>query len=540
MTEIWAVDSETDPFKAGRVPKAFLWGAYNIETEEFIEWYGDDSTDKFIEWAREQDAIFYAHNGGKFDWLLGVSEHIELETPVMLIAGRLARFKIGMAEFRDSWNILPAPLAATGEKDEIDYSKLEAEVRGEHLAEIRSYHKQDCIALGAAIKAFIAKHGAKLTQAGAAMAYFEQITGQKADRTNEAYYERFAPYYYGGRVEVFKPGITETPFVAVDINSAYPFAMLSEHPTGTKYNVTKKLPDEKDIGPSFLTIFAESTGAFPVRGDDKSLSFPNDGIIRQFHISGWEYLAARDTGTLKNCVIKKVITFRDTINFKSYVEPLYAERKVHKTNGDDIQSLLVKLLLNSLYGKFAANPARYKEYTIVRNESILDFREMGWKMGGNHNEDSMYMEKPIDQKRARYYNVATAASITGYVRAMLWRVIAVSDNVLYCDTDCVMAETIRGCEFDSKRLGAWDIELNGTFGAFAGKKLYAASDGIKWKTASKGVRLEKDEIIRVAKGEEIEYEKIAPTFKRTIQPKSGEKHVWIKRNVKRTKIDDES
>lgn len=537
-TEIWAVDSETDPFKKGRVPRAFLWGAYNIHTHEWREWYGDDSTDQFISWARERDAIFYAHNGGKFDWMLGVSEEIELETPVMLIAGRLARFKVGLAEFRDSWNILPAPLAATGAKDEIDYTKLEREVRGEHMAEIRRYHKQDCIALADAIRAFHEKHGIRLTQAGAAMAYFEQITGKKADKTSKSYYERFEKYYFGGRVEVFRPGITEKPFLGVDINSAYPFAMLERHPCGTKYNIKGKLPStDSEIGRCFITLLAGSTGAFPVRNEDKSLSFPSDGKVREFHITGWEYLAARDTDTLKTAVIKDVYTFRDSLDFKDYVIPLYEERKVHKTNGDEIQSLLVKLLLNSLYGKFAANPSRYKEYTIVRNESILDWRKMGWKMGGNHTPETMYMEKPVDEKRARYYNVATAASITGYVRAMLWRVIAQSDGVLYCDTDCVMAETVKGVEFDSKTLGAWDIEINGTFGAFAGKKLYAVSDGIKWKTASKGVRLEKDQIIAVAKGNEVRYEKDAPTFKRTIQ-KSGEKHSWIGRNVKRTETHD--
>lgn len=542
--DLWAVDAETDPFKKKRLPKAFLWGAYNLRTGEFLSWSQwdcKDPTKEFMKWASRQNAILWAHNGGKFDWHLGPSEYMDKEKPITIIGGRLAKFTVNNCEFRDSWNILPGKLAKIGDKLDIDISKLERSVRNRHRKEIERYHKQDCVALAQAITAFLERHGLRLTQAGAAMSYWESITGEKADRTDKRFYDRFYPYYFGGRVECFQPGIIERPFTAIDINSAYPFAMLSSHPTGKRYEQGKKLPTcESELSRCFIQLMAKSTGAFPKRRDDGSLWFPSDGLIRQFHITGWEYLAAKETGTLEMPVIGKVIRFNNSTHFKDYVIPLYNERKKHKENEDDIQSNLVKLLLNSLYGKFASDYSRYKEYKIVPNQSVLDYVKMGWKPDGNHDRENMYVSAPLPEVQQRFYNVATAASITGYVRAMLWRVIARSSGVLYCDTDCVMAETIAGAHFDKLALGAWDTDLNGTYGAFAGKKLYAINGTVKsenkWKVASKGVKLTKEQIIRVAKGETVRYERDAPTFKRTVQKRTGQKHTWTDRNVKRTDI----
>ena len=351
---IFAVDAETDPFKRGRVPKPFLWGATHIRTKEFIEF---EKTDDFLEWCLEQDegTIMYAHNGGKFDWQLDdIIEHIRMFTPVMVIAGRVSKFHIGHVEFRDSWNILPSALAGLGDKKEIDISKLEPDVRHLHMDEIREYHKRDCDVLADAIAGFIDKHGLVLTQAGAAMRLWETISGQKVEKSNGNYYKRFAPFYTGGRVECFRPGIYEGNFTSVDINSAYPFAMLSKHPKGLKYERLDYLPEmpDEELGRCFIRLMAKSHGAFPYkyrcdRRKTMVLEFPNDGKVREFHITGWEYIAARDTETLQTPIIHEVYSFFDAISFEDYVNPLYAEKAEHKKNGNKVEELLAKLALNS-------------------------------------------------------------------------------------------------------------------------------------------------------------------------------------------------
>src|ERR1700749_3811661 len=87
--EIWAVDCETDPFKQGRIPKPFIWGAYNgCEYHEF------GTAKQLVDFFYERNCIVYAHNGGRFDWHY-LREFMEPWTDVLVIAGRMAKFTIG-------------------------------------------------------------------------------------------------------------------------------------------------------------------------------------------------------------------------------------------------------------------------------------------------------------------------------------------------------------------------------------------------------------------------------------------------------------
>jgi hypothetical protein len=109
--------------------------------------------------------------------------------------------------------------------------------------------------------------------------------------------------------------------------------------------------------------------------------------------------------------------------------------------------------------------------------------------------------------------VSVAASVTGFVRSYLWRNIHKTDTPLYCDTDSIaFAGNQNGINM-SNELGAWELEAECDYAAIAGKKLYAFRklDG-KFKTASKGVRLDPSEIIDIAKGATVLYTPDAPTF----------------------------
>src|SRR5690348_16590904 len=105
------------------------------------------------------------------------------------------------------------------------------------------------------------------------------------------------PFYYGGRVECFVKGNKKEKFNVYDINSAYPFAMCERHPWGTLYYTDNRLPpSDARISRSFITLETSSNGAFPYR-QGSGLDFPADAQTRTFHITGWEYIAARDTKT---------------------------------------------------------------------------------------------------------------------------------------------------------------------------------------------------------------------------------------------------
>jgi hypothetical protein len=177
--------------------------------------------------------------------------------------------------------------------------------------------------------------------------------------------------------------------------------------------------------------------------------------------------------------------------------------------------------MNSLYGKNAANPEKYKEWWI--DEYGIEMSDE-WNSGPIFGSMQMF-NKPIDEEKHRYYNLATAASITGMVRATLWESLCSVEIPYYCDTDSIIYEGIHDLILGDE-LGQWAFEGKGDELAIAGKKLYALFDDKKEvKKACKGVRLEAREIKKVAKGEVVNYHSIVPSF--SLSRKSG----YISRNI---------
>tara|TARA_R110000803_G_scaffold61541_1_gene121415 strand:+ start:83 stop:604 length:522 start_codon:yes stop_codon:yes gene_type:complete len=121
-------------------------------------------------------------------------------------------------------------------------------------------------------------------------------------------------------------------------------------------------------------------------------------------------------------------------------------------------------------------------------------------------------ERSITETEKRFYNVATAASITGYVRAMMMRSIAGVEKILYCDTDSMIFEGSHNVELGDK-LGAWAVEAKGRAVWIAGKKLYCFEDSNgENKLASKGVKLTAEQLKRVALGEKVKWQNFAPSY----------------------------
>ena len=513
MKEIWTADCETDPFRKGRIPAPFIWGAYCLARDEYEEF---STFDEMLDFhlAHGREIIIYAHNGGKFDWHFGLHRLEEFQ-PLMIISGRLSKFKIGNVEFRDSYNILPVPLSEM-KKDDFDYKLLEKDVRAKHMGKIRAYLRNDCVYLAEYVDRFLNEYGCGLTLAGAAMKVWQDMSGIKAPETSEAFYGLFDNFYFGGRVECFQTGEIDKPFSVVDINSAYPFAMMDDHPFGNSYEFIDELPqDEKERGRCFIELNAHSLGAFPIRDEDGALRFPNDGELRRFFVTGWEYNAALDTDTLAGVEIKSVIRFHQTVSFKGYIDHFYAQKSASEKGSAEY--VFAKLFLNSLYGKFGANPDNYDEFMVVAEDCITGAESDGYQYSGKI-EKLALVSRELPEEKRRYFNVAVAASITGYVRAYLWRAISNCGGAIYCDTDSVAAHDVAALDLDPSRLGAWDVEAVCDRGAVAGKKMYAFhmakpdKNGVSWKTASKGVKLEAAQIVKVARGGEVLYESEAPSF----------------------------
>lgn len=547
---IAVIDFETDPFVADRFPRPFAWGFYDgdnyVEHWQSNAWDSNECATVLVDFLLDlpHDYLILAHNGGKFDFLFFVER---LTGSLRIVNGRILQANLGPHILRDSFGILPVALGKLGGKLSIDYKLMERDVRENHRDEILHYMRVDCEELYKAVTAFYDEFGDGLTVGGVAMKALKKF--HPFDEGNERYDEKFRKYYFGGRCQCFESGVIETPVKVFDLNSAYSDSMRNrKHPVSTDHVVGHRITK--------ATVFVEWEGenynGVPVR-TKTGLDFTvNRGTFKStIH----EFETALDTKTIKPERIIETIDFRLLQSFDSFVDHFYERRLHFGAIGDTFRKEAFKYVLNAPYGKFAQNPDGWEDSIILPHDEFPPDPECSCvnRVTCEHNyfikmTGLNYRIWARPSSRKNYLNVATAASITGGTRATLLRGISNSTRPLYCDTDSVFCNDMRGLS-DAKKLGAWKFEMEGDMIAIAGKKLYAIMGDSERKDpftgrivkeygcikkASKGTTLSPMAIAMIARGNRCETANDAPSFK------LDGKHVFIKRTIGATADIDHS
>ncbi|MFB6075968.1 MAG: DNA polymerase [Candidatus Aenigmatarchaeota archaeon] len=276
--------------------------------------------------------------------------------------------------------------------------------------------------------------------------------------------------YYGGRTEVFKRGRCSN-LNCYDVNSLYPSVMVRELPDPNSYEKVDK-PSISNIFKfhGFSRCVVKTPAGFdcvpylPVRHDDK-LVFPIgefSGVWTHF-----ELRRARELGYIieevqEQCIFKKMKTY-----FRDYVLDLYKKRKKWKKEGKDEQ-LILKLLLNSLYGKFGQTDVQKTYYHVndtktenIELETIKDFI----RLPDTHEEIFYVTETGFTRP---FVHPEICAYITAYARDVLYDYLQKYD-VYYCDTDSIFTpETLES----SKELGEMELEKEISDALFVKPKFY--------------------------------------------------------------------
>lgn len=532
MKKLAVFDFETDPFLYGRKPEPFsvgffdgklYWDCWEPNTPRLTrEEMARRLVRKFLTFLEslEEEYIIYAHNGGKFDFFYLLDQEA-IENPIKMINSRIVKAKIGKHELRDSYAILPIPLAAY-QKDEIDYQLFERGIRDDNKQDILYYLAKDCEYLFTLVKKFIDRFGLKLTIGGTAINQLKEI--HPFDTQGEKHDSDFRKYYFGGRVQAYETGILKGKFKIFDVNSMYPYVMKnSYHPTGreyTSYYMDDNIPiDEKGFitgielkgrqyinRPYFAIIAGFNRGAFPTRTKE-GLNF--NIPYGRFHVTSHELQVALKHGLF---YIEKIIEIHiadKMISFGTFVDMFAKEKIEAKKAGDKAGYIFAKLISNAGYGKLGQNPERFTDtYIRYPNQPLPEDNE--FELDEIHGRLEIW-KKPAP--RPSYFDVATAASITGAARAVLLDALAKATRPIYCDTDSIICEDLPGVKLDPYELGAWDCEATGDFLAVAGKKLYSLySKGKPVKMASKGARLTPAELVEIAEGKAVEWKNQAPSF----------------------------
>lgn len=522
IRNIGVIDAETDPFdnvsQARVLP--FLFIIYTDEREPVVIW--DENFARLIQRLLEalesfdEPYTFYAHNGGKFDFMFLIHE---LRGKVSFKGRGIMEASIGIHKLRDSFHIIPEKLAAY-QKDNFDYSTLKRERRNNFRDKIIRYCMNDCRYLLDIVKGFVGEFGLKISIGQAAMAELKKH--YTVAKFSAGWDEYIRTFFYGGRVECLQGrGEFVGAYKLYDVNSMYPFVMASAlHPIGGffDYEIRGGEPNENTV---FIDLDCRNNGALIAR-DENGATTARIGRGR-FRTTIHEYRMALRHGLISDVEINFCIDCSQQSSFDKFVLPLYERRQQTKKALGELKALgqdhgaayldlkkddiFLKLLLNNAYGKFAQNPRSFKEHYLTDAGDMppkewmasIDKLPLGerdkFQLPAFESERFWIWIKPAPGWS--FNNVGTAASITGAARAVLLDAICKAVDPIYCDTDSLICRDLPGVDIDRERLGAWDIEDEFSRVIVNGKKLYSCmfktprrgADGLsgEYKVRSKGV-----------------------------------------------------
>lgn len=435
--------------------------------------------------TRNRGTWFYAHAGGLADMgfvldkiidKVGQNDSYEVRASfsgssaiiVKVIKGHNSWF------FIDSYWLLRDKLANIGkavgiEKGAADKRATKEETRRFFAEapeeELATYNATDCEILWQAINRFetvLLEMGGQLqmTIASCAMQLFRRKYLTREIETSRSVNERALLAYCSSRVEVYERECGDA--YKWDLNSSFPFAMTFPLP-GNCTGFGRRLPT---LGRGSLFI-ADVDVTVP---DSYLPPLPRRAHGRVFfptgNWSGWYTsidieLLLREGGRIDR--VREVMYFEPREDLSLYARDLYERRK---TTTDTYWKLVLKYLLNSLYGKFGeseykqqlyVNPAEIDREGDVAN-GIEPMREL---MPGVWQQD---IKVPV-----AHAHVPIAAFVVARARQTLFDGLSICDRIFYTDTD----SNVTTMPFESSNeLGRWKLEDKVTRGYFAAPKVY--------------------------------------------------------------------
>lgn len=429
---IVALDTEDDS-KGKVVSVAMTDGRYD---EVFNS--ADDARDYFAE--NDLGAVqIWAHNL-EYD-LVNVFRGCLGACRWQYYGGRLVRATLygSRVVFRDSLNLLRMSLEKAGKIVGLRKLKFDPNSRKYVVRDARIVHK---IVTG--LRSYLRKLGGDLKgTAGACALYLWATRYADLPLPGLTWQTRavFRLAYYGGRVEVYRYGKVKGRLSYMDVNSMYPSVMRGEYPDIW----TLQLGGHHGIAKARVTVPDCPYPPLPFRNEDGKIFYPTGTWTAHYCTNELEY--AESLG-VKVKVIRRLGSDDLSTPFRSYVEDLYPRRRETR---NETEKAFLKLLLNSLYGKFGTGGGGASEIRPIERMNGKAFQIVDSTAG--------MVERSMNVPR--YANVLWSAWTTAAARILLHKAILKSAEKgrepLYCDTDSLI---VRGAPpFKcSTALGAWKLE----------------------------------------------------------------------------------
>jgi hypothetical protein len=456
---------------------------------ERYRWY--ESVEAFLRnelTSKNRGKWFYAHAGGLADMnflfrvLVDMAERIPDFRVRASFSGSSAII-VHVSRGKNAWHFVDSywlfrdslkkigksiGMEKTGPEEEMDEDERRDWYANTPLSELVPYNQNDCEILWHAIDKFenaLLSLGGQLqmTLASSGMYLFRRRYLKREINTSASINDVARKAYFASRVEVFREKMPHNAYY-YDINSSFPYSMTKPQPGPLILN-TDELPDEwleessphiymADVGIEVPECFIPSV---PCRVGQR-LFFPF-GRWRSWLSSVDLQLLMREGGKIHK--VYEVMEFEPFSDLAVFASDLYEKRR---TSTDEFERLTYKLLLNSVYGKFAERESKAVMHLNPTRDAIARLKQTGvdYEIPGVWTEN---INVPIP-----HMHVPISMHITALSRRYLFDYMTMSFDYHYCDTD---GFSTADSYPTGDALGALKLEKKTVWSQFHAPKVYA-------------------------------------------------------------------
>lgn len=480
---------------------------------------------------RYQGYHIYAHNAGRFDylfllpWLMGPGEKLGYRFSVLPVASSILCLDVWHVankwkkwRFLDSYKLIPSSLDKIAKTFDLD-GKLKHDLDlPETDPRWLEYNRVDCEQLYDVLVKFhhyiedVLCGEVGMTAPATAMRLYRREYLPGPLPRNEDTHEFVREGYFGGRVEPF---VREGEgLYYYDLNSSYPAAMCSPMPGGLATwwygEPPKRFTHGSRIGFCRVDVHVPDMPIppLPVRAS-KEIGLSHTKLIFPVgNLTGvWEW-SELQSALAVGCTIESWHTsvwYEPVDMFGPYVSDLYKYRDKASPDYDAGLESVVKIMLNSTYGKFGMKTLRRK---ILRWDDP-ELPEDAMPASPDPDSPIWYVDEECD---AAYVMPQIAARVTALGRVRLYEVmqqaLRLGGQVYYCDTDSVITdvELPTGTGLGELK-DEFPVHGGRLHGEFIAPKVYLlTADGFE-HTKAKGVRNRSLERVRALRDGLTIYEK---------------------------------
>jgi len=486
-------DLETTPIQKG-IQKFYVGGFY--QGGKYYYWSED--LEELVDYMiHSQNKIIYFHNLDYdirffLDYLFENYEIKIIPVHSSILAVKLFNNKKLIKEFRDSYKLIPLSLAKLTESFNLWHVKKDYDVVNNVYPELNkiekqeylSYLKTDVLGLYEGLYNFFRLLNVNpntkkipITLPSLTLSRWKK-TYPKHENINlfNGFDSISRETYFGGRVEVFRRKGKNLFYY--DFNSLYPYVMKKySYPVG---KTTKIFCGESKYGISEYPFFiAHCTkiqipkhyvNPLPVLDSAHGILFYPYGTVRNKFYNSVDLNLLVAYGGSYEWDYAYVWDESDYI-FSDYISENYSMKTEAKKNKNKSMYEISKLLMNSLYGKFAQS----KNKSIIRKLSDLEFREkyiQGKRLVPYPFTENLYLMECVDRRTPSTTHISSF--ITANARKELYHVLRhcfSRGNIYYCDTDSIVTDVL--LDYDNMKLGFLALEDEIREGYFALPKMYA-------------------------------------------------------------------